>query len=308
MTANRDQLAQVLKSPAGTLGLALALAVAMAVAPARWTDPLRSATRRALQPGQRAAAGLRGYGERSVARVKSHFQTAERFGETQRELTRLREENRRLTAELDAMRTQPDPGTDDDTQRLLHGRYISARVLGRQARAFLARQQMLDAGTDDGVQPEALVLDGPAVIDRGADAQLKTGQPVLIGGCVWGKIVRLGPATSVVRSQTEPGYRDLVHIGSPTGPQGVLEGTGEPLCRVRLVDVTAPVSVGDPVFTAAAKGILSTPPLCGRVIRLERSVGAACWDIWMQPAVVDEPDRVAVLRTELSPIRVAEKQ
>jgi len=298
MTATRDQLTLALKSPAGALGLALLLAVAMAVAPARWTDPLRSATRRALQPGQRAAATLRGHGERSVARVKSHFHTATELDEAERELEQLREENRRLAAELEAARAQPADGDSDQSERLLHGRCVSARVLGRQARAFLARHQLLDAGADDGVEPEALVLDAPAVIDRGADSRLKTGQPVLSGGRVWGKIVRLGPATSVVRSQTESGYRDLVHVGSRSGPQGVLEGTGEPLCRVRLVDVTAPVSVGDPVFTAAGKGILPTPPLCGRIVRVERPAGAACWEIWLQPAVTDEPERVAVLQTE----------
>ncbi|NQU24803.1 MAG: hypothetical protein HQ567_26265 [Candidatus Nealsonbacteria bacterium] len=308
MTSNGEQLVRVLKSPAGSLGLALLLAFTLALVPSRWTDPLRSVTRRALQPGQQAAAGLRGHGERSVARVKSHFRSAGQLDEAQRELAQLREENRRLAAELDAARAQSADADRDPSEQLLHGRCISARVLGRQARAFLARHQMLDAGADDGVEPEALVLDGPAMIDRGADSQLKTGQPVLSGGRVWGKIVRLGPSTSVVRSQTEPGYRDLVHVGSATGPQGVLEGSGELLCRVRLVDVTAPVSIGDPVFTAAGKGILPTAPLCGRIVRLERPVGAACWEIWLQPAVDDEPDRVAVLRTELSSVRVAEKR
>ncbi len=79
-----------------------------------------------------------------------------------------------------------------------------------------------------------------------------------------------------------------------------------PMARVRLVEVTRPVSVGDLVYTAAEKGVLPAPLLYGRVVRLQRPIGAAHWEIWMQPALAaDEPQQVAVLRTELNPSRLA---
>jgi hypothetical protein len=52
--------------------------------------------------------------------------------------------------------------------------------------------------------------------------------------------------------------------------------------------------------------VLPEPLLCGRVARVERPVGAAHWEIWMQPAMAaDEPTRVSVLTIELSPARLA---
>jgi len=290
--------------------MGLVVLAVLALLPGRWTAPTRGATATLLRPGQTAALGLRRHAKRATIWVNCHFQAAGRLAEVEVELQRLAEENRRLAAELTAAQTRPPDPTDDarsDEDRLLLARCVPALVLGRQARAFLGRHQLLNVGSREGIEPDALVVDCPGLIDRGRDADLATGQLVLAGQRVWGKIVELGSQTSVVRGVTEPGYRDLVQLGSARGPQGVLEGTGEPLPRIRLVEVTQPVSVGDPVYASAGKGVLSVPLLYGRIVRLERPVGAAYWNIWMQPAVADEPEEVAVLRTELNPLRVAEK-
>ena len=64
--------------------------------------------------------------------------------------------------------------------------------------------------------------------------------------------------------------------------------------------------MGDAVYSIAGKGFLAEPLLCGRVVRLERPVGAAHWEIWMQPAVdPHRTDEVAVLTIEVDPLRVA---
>lgn len=310
MSSDRGNLIARLTSPAGTLGMGLAVAIALALLPGRWTGTIRGAAATLLRPGQVAAGGLRRHGHGATARIGSHFQTAARLAEAEGELRRLKQENRRLAAELAAARNRPSGPADDageDQQRLLTARCVPARVLGRQARAFLARRQLLDVGSREGIEPDALVVDGPGLIDRGRDADVQPGQRVLAGCRVWGKIVELGAHTSAVRSVTEPGYRDLVQLGDPAGPQAVLEGTGQPLVRIRLVEVTEPVSVGDAVYTATGKGVLPAPLLYGRIARLERPVGAAYWEIWMQPAVAEEPERVAVLRVELNPVRVAER-
>jgi cell shape-determining protein MreC len=326
MALDRGNLIGTLTSPAGTLGVGLTVAITLALLPGRLSGSIRGAAGTLLRPGQVAASGLRRHGAQAATRIKSHFQTAARLAEAETELKRLRQENGRLAAELAATRGPPfgrcpvpgeraprsrpsdatgDPG--DDHARLLLARCVPARVLGRQARAFLGRHHLLDVGSQAGIEPGALVVDDSGLIDRGRDAGLAPGQLVLAGQQVWGKIVELGSQTSVVRSVAAAGYRDLVRLGDPRGPQGILEGTGEPLARVRLVEVTEPVAVGDPVYTAAGKGVLPGPLLYGRIVRLERPKGAADWEIWMQPAVAGEPERVAVLRTELNPLRVAEK-
>lgn len=311
MNPDRPSLTQRLFSPTAMLASALAAAVALAIAPARWTDPLRAATARALGPGQTVAIGAGRYADQVATRVKSHFQTASRLAELEDEVVALRQENQRLTAQ----RTAAPNGdarfsgqSDEDADRLLNVRCEPARVLGRQARAFLIRQHLLDIGTESGIQPDALVVDHPPLVDEGDDARLRVGQLVLSGRGVWGKIVQLGPHTSVIRTMTEPGYRDLVQIGSAPNCRGILEGMGQRLARVRLVEVTQPVSMGDPVYAAAEKGILSAPLLYGTVARLERPVGAAHWDLWVEPALTGDPDRVVVLRIELNPLRVVPKK
>ena len=299
-----------LTSPAALLACGVVLACALAALPGSWAA-LKSPAAWLLRPGQQAAISLREHAGRASTWIGSHWQTAARLAEAERELDQLRRENAELATERDALHTRllAAGGKKDAEAPLLRARSLSARVLGSQARAYLARRKLLDAGTGEGVEPGALVFAGPPLVDRGTDADVRPGQLVVNGRRVLGKIAEAGSHTSIVRVMTEPGYRDLVRIGTPGGPQGILDGTGEPLARVRLVEVTEPVAEGDPVYSAAGEGVLEAPPLCGRVARLERPVGAAHWEIWVEPAVLPERvDRVAVLRLEANPDRVAQNR
>lgn len=304
------KLKRLLASPAGTLVLGLVPAVVLMLLPAPWTAAIQGHAAALLRPGQVGVLGLREHGRRIVERARSHFDTARKLAQAEAERDRLAEENRRLAAELAVAESQPSRREREPDQgrarRLLNARCVKARVLGQLARTFLGRQHLVDAGSQSGVLPDALVIDAPpGLIDQGGEVGVNAGQLVLDEGRVWGKVVRVGRLTSVVRTLTEPGYRDLVCLGE-SGPQGILEGTGEPLARVRLVEVTEPVAVGDPVYSTAGKGFLAEPLLCGRIVRLDRPVGAAHWEIWMQPAVdPHRTDEVAVLTIEVDPLRVA---
>jgi len=286
------------RSPEAALLTALAVSVLLAVLPARCTDPLRGAAAVVLRPGQRVAVTARQYTGRATTWTKCLFENTDRLSRAEGELERLRRENRRLAVELAAARQQI-PGASEDGGRLILPGCVPALVLGSQARAFLGRRKLLDVGTDAGVESDAFV------IDRGSGQRIAPGHVVLSGRHVWGKIVETGRNTSTVCTITETGYRDLVRVGSA---RGVLEGTGQSLARVRLIDATEPLSVGDPVTTTSGQGELPEPLLYGRIVRLQRPHGAAHWEIWVQPAVVDQPSRVAVLRMELNPLRVVERK
>jgi len=307
---DRDRLRRLLGSPAGTLGVGLALAVVFMLLPGTWTGTLKRHAAALLRPGQVAVLGVREHGRRFVGRARSHFDTARKLGEAEAECDRLTEENRRLAAELAVAQSRSSRRKREADQghprRLLSARCVKARVLGQLAQTFLGRQHLVDAGSESGVPLGAPVIEAPpGRIDQGAEVGVNAGQLVLDEGRVWGKVVRVGRLTSVVRTLTEPGYRDLVRLGE-SGPRGILEGTGEPLARVRLVEVTEPVSVGDAVYSLAGKGFLAEPLLCGRIVRLERPVGASHWEIWMQPALDPQrSDEVAVLTIEVDPLRLA---
>jgi cell shape-determining protein MreC len=302
-----------LTSPPAALAAGLALAVALMLAPDAWSTAMKGRATALLRPGQLAVSTVRRYGAGVVALAKSHFGTAAQLAESERRRERLAEENGLLAAELTVARSGPSDPTqsapDDSFPPLLTSRCVEARVLGELARAFLGRRHLLDIGSQSGVQPGAPVVHAPPeIIDQGLGAGLEAGHLVLSRRRIWGKVVEVGRSTSVVRTVTEPDYRDLVQLG-PTGPQGILEGTGGPLARVRLVEVTEPVAVGDPVYSAAGAGLLTEPLFYGQVVRLERPVGAAHWEIWIELAPDPKTtDHVAVLRIKLNPLRLADRE
>jgi cell shape-determining protein MreC len=314
----RSSLGERLASPAGNLAVALVLAVALMLSPASWSARLRSEVARVFQPGQEVALRLRDEGRDAAVRLNQHFDAVARLEQARKERQRLEAENRRLAAQLAAAESRRQSARlvnaeEDVDDRLLKARGVKARVLGHTARGFLVENHLLDAGASRGLQAEALVLQSlPGLIDQGENAHLDVEQLVLSQGQVWGKVLEVGAQTSTVRRVTEPGYRDLVRLATPDpadgaprwGPEGIVEGAGQPLARIRLIEVTAPVAVGDLVYTAAGKGLLPEPLLYGRIVRLERPVGAAHWEIWMAPAVApEEPTTVVVLRAELNPLR-----
>jgi cell shape-determining protein MreC len=310
-----------LRGPARALAVALGLALAMSLLPVGWVRWMKGMAAAALRPAQQSARDGRAQAASLVGQVGSHFQNAQRAAELESQLAALREENRRLADELAGSRlsTGAAPAAGQSAQRLLQVRGVEARVLGRQAMAFLGRRHLLDVGSDERLEPESLVVAGGSkpVIDRGGDARLTPGQLVLSDHRVWGRIVEVGPYTSVVRPITAAGYRDVVRLVSPEsgraglrrGPEGMLEGTGQAQARIRLVAVTEPIAVGDLVYSADDKAFLPEPLWYGRVVRVERPAGAAQWDIWMEPAVdAASLEQVTVLQTELNPLRVAAGQ
>ncbi|NUQ62900.1 MAG: hypothetical protein HUU20_10445 [Pirellulales bacterium] len=309
----RHDLTTRFTRPGSALAAGLIASLMLMLLPDHWTAAAKSVAASLLKPGQTAVRALREPAARLHAGARHHFRTAAQLAAAQQEIEQLREENRRLQARLAAARGEARAAVPDAAAAdcLLGVACVEACVLGQQARVFLARRHLLDAGSRQHVEPNDLVLgSAPGLIDRGSDAELQPGQLALGGGIVWGKIVEVGRHTSTVRAITEPGYRDLVRLAGSdsddprSGPQGILEGTGKPFPRIRLIEVTEPVAVGDAVYTAADEGVLPRPLLYGHVVRVERPVGAAHWEIWMQPAVkLDRLQKVTVLRTVLNPAR-----
>ena len=197
---------------------------------------------------------------------------------------------------------------------LLLPQLLPARILGQQAQAFLLTHDLLDVGRSQGAQPNSLVLDDSTpIIDQGRDAAVQTGRLVLAGNRIWGKVAEVGPHTCTVRRITDPAYRDLVQLATPRdgrlqfSARGVLVGAGQRLCKIELVDATEPVAVGDLVFTAD-DGVLTSPLLYGKVCKSIASpaipIGKSGWN---RPSnQIRLPPRVAILKLELNPARVAE--
>lgn len=302
-----------LATPSRALALAMAACLLLAVLPPPWLTPLRRAALDAMVPGQRACAAMGANCRKVWASAQAVLARADRLAATEAGYARLARENALLRAEADALRAARLPEAANSADALLVPQAVPARVLGRQARAYLAARQLIDVGTASGSLPGDWVLAVPGLVDRGRDAGFQPGDLALSGRCLWGQVVEVGTHVSVVRTVTEAGYRGVVRVVSPhrpvaaeQGPQGVVEGNGESLARVRLVPVTEAVAVGDWVVTADGDGFLPEPLLVGRVERVERTELGSHWEIWMAPAVPPgEPPAVAVLRAVPNAARLA---
>jgi cell shape-determining protein MreC len=303
------------RRPSVVLALALGGCAVLLTLPERWRAALKSYAADGLRPAQVAVSDARVAAARWVGVAGRRFRAAGEAAQLQAEIERLREENRRLASQLAALRVEAEPPAAA-TGSLLKPRAVEARVLGRQAMAWLGRAQVLDVGRTSGAENGSLVLTSAnsLVIDGGADRRLQPGQLALGENCVWGRVAEVGRYASLVRGVLDVGYRDLVQIvgqkaaarGLRRGPQGVLEGTGGTQAKISRVEVAEPVEVGDLVYTAAELGLLARPALYGHVVRVERPVGAACWEIWMEPTVGRRvPERLSVLTAEVNPARMA---
>ncbi len=306
-------------SPPGRVIGTLCLALALASIPREVTSHWRSTWQSALRPSLQLMATLKQQTTGLRNRLHSTEMLAQQLAAAREEVLAIESENWRLRNQLQDVRRQLVVAEDrgqlsGGQQPLVLPRFVEARVLGQQGRALLSQLMVVDAGRAAQILPESFVLDGPgAVLDLGADAQLKSGQLVLEGSHVWGKVVEVGPRVSRVLAISAADYRDIVRIVDRDDSQrehgrGVLEGTGEGSCRIRLVDITRPVAVGDLVYSAADENSLSPKLLYGEVDRVEREPGAPHWDISVRPYLgAKVPSRVTVLTSEINPTRLANR-
>ena len=313
------QIAARAASPGGALALLSCAALLVFCGPQRFVAPLRTVQRELSRPGVEIAIGCRRWASETAGHWTAARVATDEMAACRAEVAQLRRRNDQLQSALALALVRDDrESLDEHVSRsppLIVAEGLPARVLGRQARAHLAQSDVIAAGAREGVARGTLVLDEPlATLDQGRDEGLVPGQLAIVGGRVWGRVVEVGPWTSVVGRANQPGYRDLVQLaqrdenGLRLGPRGVLEGNGEPLCRIRRVETTAAVSVGDLVIAAGEQGMAETPLVYGRVERVEQTVGGAHWEIWVTPAAArDAPDELTVVRTRLNAGRLAQK-
>lgn len=297
----------------------LVLAVVLACLPREIVSQLRGAWQTALRPSLQLTVAL----QESTADFRNRWRGTDALGQqldnAQQELDTLKAENLRLVNQMHDLQQRLALAEDGASahaalQPLVVPRLVEARVIGQQGRALLKQLSIVDAGRAQQILPESFVLDGSVdVLDLGEDARLQNGQLVLDGYRVWGKVVEVGPRVSRTMPVDADDYRDIVRIVDGEDPdrehgRGMLEGAGDGTCRIRLVDITQPVAVGDRVYSAALDDTLGPKLLYGEIESVQREPGAPHWDIRVRSTQADEtPSRVTVLTSELNPVRLANR-
>lgn len=188
---------------------------------------------------------------------------------------------------------------------------VEARVMGETLSRDWRSGALLDRGWQGGVRESALVLQRRRpLVDLGADDQLSTEDPLVIGSTVVGKIEVVGRWTSTFLPVTDPDFRAAVQLvrlaesGPAWGAAGILHGTGT-ACRIEGLPLDASVRVGDIVYSAGRDGFLGDPLYYGEVTAATLEPNDREWQITVTPGAQDRTlTHVHVLRAALNPQRL----
>ncbi|MDG2388823.1 MAG: rod shape-determining protein MreC [Planctomycetaceae bacterium] len=197
---------------------------------------------------------------------------------------------------------------------------VRAEVLSVSQLKYLHRQLLIESSLDNKSQTDQLVLQASTknrnpgeqidslIIDRGEFSGLGGSFPVFAGQCIVGSLTDVGRQISRVRLVTDPEYRGRARIlrklneGLAYGPEGVLEGTGDELCKLRYIGKTESVRVGDEVYTADPTTSSSAPLYYGRVEKVDLQPNSHEWTVWVRPGFdLNELNTVQILKHSFTP-------
>ena len=220
------------------------------------------------QTARDAFAPLQGAADRVVSPVAGFFGAIGDIGS-------LRSENARLKRELEGARADAIRGADADRER----------------QGLLQLQGIDYAGGLESV-PARVVSTAPTnfqltiTIDRGSDAKLDVGMPVVTAAGLVGRITQVSSLRATVLLITDPQSNVGVRLAN-SGEQGVARGGGtrNPL-SLDLIAPEIPVEVGEPVVTSGLERGLFPPQIpVGLVRSAEAPQGALQKEIRVEPAV-----------------------
>ena len=180
---------------------------------------------------------------------------------------------------------------------------LRAQLAEREALALRAadaereREALLDlAGLDfvgDIPNVAARVVRSPAsgfdltvTIDRGRDAGVAKGMPVVASGGLAGRVVDVSRRTAIVQLITDSSSSVGVRLAT-SGDVGVAAGRGAgSTLRMDLVDPATKVEPGEPVVTSGLQNSVFPPGLpVGKVVAATTSSGALQQDVTIEPSV-----------------------
>lgn len=155
------------------------------------------------------------------------------------------------------------------------GRLIPARVVSRDILPWRS-SRLLNAGSVQGVQDGAAVTSHVFTVDRGEDAELRSGLAILLGETFIGVIQQTGTHTSRMKLLSDVSVQMKVRIGRWTGERFVLvdryfwmSGRGSGRMEIRDVErkdvETGIVQVGDTILSDPQSDVLPAAMTIGKV-------------------------------------------
>ena len=223
-------------------------------------EALRGSARDALLPLQSAT-------ERVVSPVSDFFGGLTHYGE-------LKAENERLRRELEEARVDRIRARDAE-----------------QARRNIAAIQNLRFAAGIPTVAARVIATAPSnfqltvEIDRGADARIARGMPVVTGGGLVGRVQDVSSRRSTVLLMTDRTFDVGVRIRS-SDAVGVASGDGRELLKVDLIDPGMKIEVGEAAVTSGLQHSRFPPDVpVGKVVKAENRPGSLQQDVMVEPAV-----------------------
>lgn len=250
----------------------------------RYAEPLRQVLAVAAYPLQQLAIAP----VSAVARAREFFTTQ----------AELRNENAELRA-----------GKLRDAQALLG--LEALRAENEQLRRLLEAREKLQTGS---VAAEIVYagrdpFSRKVIIDKGAQAGIRAGQPVVDADGVLGQVTRVQPLLAEVTLIVDKDHPVPVQVVR-NGLRGVVYGSGDgTTLELRHMASNAEIEVGDVLVTSGLDGLYPRGLPVARVARVERAASFAFAKITGQPlAATNQNRQVLVLqKVEETPAWEAER-
>ncbi|HSR49761.1 MAG TPA: rod shape-determining protein MreC [Acidobacteriota bacterium] len=189
---------------------------------------------------------------------------------------RLRQENARLKLEMSRLKEMaemlPRTRAFQPLMRQFEQRVVFASVVWKSP-PFFRRHLVINAGTRDGVRPDAAVL-----------------TPQGIAGRIWQGTGQFAEVELI----TNPGAAAGVLVGPQRVP-GLVSGDGSALLRLEFISNAEKIEVGDQVLTSGTERIYPKGFSVGRVVRSEPGSDGRL-KAWVEPAAdLESLEEVAVI-------------
>lgn len=201
-------------------------------------DPVRNVAADVLEPVGRAVAWL-------TTPVRNAWQGITGYDE-------LEKENEELRGELDGIRAEAARETNYAEQLERLTEQLNIRFVGE-----LPTQVARVASG-----PRSNFEDNRVVIDKGRDAGLEVGMPVVTKAGLVGRLDRVAGSTSVVQLITDPAFVAGVRVAT-TQDLGVGHGSGagNPFVVDQGIEIGDQVEEGDPVLTSGLDRSVMPPDI-----------------------------------------------
>jgi len=225
--------------------------------------------------------------------LSTRFLTLQNILSSSQDLTRLRQRNLELEAEVSKLQSE----IIDLKQQIVETRVLSALV--EFARVHPENRYL--AAAIIGRDPSPFVK--YVIINRGSDSGLRSGMPVVTSQGLAGRIAAVTAGAARVELITDPASSVNVRL-EPSGAQAVLLGslTGE--LSLDLIPQTASVNVGDLVLTSGLGGNFPGNILIGQITSVYQRETDLFQQASVQPVVDFSKLEIVLLITNFRPVDI----